>query len=66
MMAMDPCPINVEEGEVEKGEEKEEGDGRGEQLTNDNGGIELKEKRNPKRFACHQPTISDADDHSVL
>ncbi|KAL5471320.1 hypothetical protein EMCRGX_G029421 [Ephydatia muelleri] len=66
MMAMDPHPMNVEEGEVEKGEEKEEADERGEQLTNDNGGIELKEKRNPKRFACCQPMILDADDRYVL
>ena len=38
---------------------EEEGERRGEKLTNGNGGIDLIEKRSPRRFACRQPTVPD-------
>lgn len=50
----DPHTTNVE---VEDEEEEEDEDGREELLSNE--GIELKEIRNPKSFACRQPTVPD-------
>ena len=47
----DPHNTNVEV------EEEEDGDGREELLSNE--GIELKEIRTPKSFACRQPTVPD-------